>query len=155
MQRRAGEARRTFRTIVRDRLLRDLTEAMDGQLGAKKGNTVLVVDSFTLDVINSCLSRTDIVGAGFFTVCPLEEKKELAQGLRRRAYHTLDALYFMRQKKPNLQRLLEDFKDETPPHEPDWLERLFPCIFSGIQKVEVCAFPTHIAAFVANNTPAP
>ena len=124
--RRAGEARRSLRKIVHDRLLRDLTEAMEGQQGAKKGNTVLVVDSFTLSVINSCLSRTDIVGAGFFTVCPLEEKKELQKGLRRRPYPTLDALYFVRQKKPNLQRVLDDFKDETPPREPDWLERLFP-----------------------------
>lgn len=135
--RRGGEARRSFRTVVRDRLLKDLSEAMDGQAGAKKGNTVLVVDSFTLDVINSCLTRTELVGAGFFTVCPLEEKSELAKGLRRRPYPTLDALYFMRRKKPNLQRVLEDFKDDSPPHEPDWLERLFPCIFSGIQKVEV------------------
>ena len=146
MARRVGESRRSFRTLVRDRLLQDLQDAMEGQTGAKKGNTVLVVDTFTLDVINSCLSRTDIVGAGFFTVCPLEEKAELAKGLRRRAYPSLDALYLMRQKKPNLQRVLEDFKDDSPPHNPDWLERLFPCIFSGIQKAEVRVVPPAVPA---------
>jgi hypothetical protein len=110
---------------------------MSGQDPSRKGNTVLVVDDFALDVINACVSQADLLKAGFMTVCPFEKKKELAAGLRRRRYDKFDALYFMRPKKANLERVVEDFRDDVPEAKPDFLERLFPCIFKGIPDLEV------------------
>lgn len=125
--------RKSFRALAIERLTNDLKEAMAGQDEAKKGNTVLVVDSFTLTVVNSILSYNDQLSAGFFTVCPFETAKELKSGLRRRQYDALDALYFMRNSRKNLERVINDFKDDTPPRTPDLLERIFPCIFSDIK----------------------
>jgi hypothetical protein len=118
-------------------LLSALTAAMSGQDPSRKGNTVLVVDDFALDVINACVSQADLLKAGFMTVCPFEKKKELAAGLRRRRYDKFDALYFMRPKKANLEKVVEDFRDDVPEAKPDLLERLFPCIFKGIPDLEV------------------
>ena len=112
---------------------------MQGQEASRKGNSVLVVDDFALGVINSCVSQQDLLKAGFITVCPFETKKELAAGLRRRRYEKLDVLYFMRPKKANLSRVLEDYRVDVPPPKTDLLERffgLFPCIFKGIPEVE-------------------
>jgi len=131
--------RKSFRALAVERLTSDLKEAMAGQDEAKKGNTVLVVDSFTLTVVNSILSYNDQLSAWFFTVCPFETAKELKNGLRRRQYDALDALYFMRNSRKNLERVINDFKDDTPPRVPDILERIFPCIFSDIKADVVSA----------------
>jgi len=124
--------RKSFRTLVTERLIADLKESMVGQEDAKIGNTVLVVDSFTLMVVNSILSYNEQLKAGFFTVCPFETAKELKSGLRRRQYDSLDALYFIRNSRKNLERVVADFADDSPEVKPELLERLFPCIFSGL-----------------------
>jgi hypothetical protein len=124
--------RKCFKELVSERLLRDLRDAMAGQDESRAGNTVLVVDPFTLTVVNSCISYTDQLSAGFFTVAPFETAKELARGLRRRQYDTLDALYFMRNTRKNLERLQKDFEDAEEAPVPDLWERLFPCVFSGL-----------------------
>jgi hypothetical protein len=59
--------------------------AVAAQEPAKKGNTVLVVDDFSLAVLNAAVSHNDLLKAGFMTICPLETKRELNEGLRRRA----------------------------------------------------------------------
>ena len=110
---------------------------MVGQDITKKGNTVLVVDDFALDIINSCVTQAELLKAGFMTVCPFETKREIAAGLRRRRYDKLDALYLMRPKKVNLARVVEDFKVDVPEDKRDIIERLFPCIFRGIGELEV------------------
>lgn len=46
-------------------------------------------------------------------MCPLETKKQLADGLRRRRYEHLDALYYMRPKKNNLSRIADDYRQEV------------------------------------------
>jgi hypothetical protein len=120
-------------------LLAAFSAAMQGQDPSRKGNSVLVVDDFALGVINACVSQQDLLKAGFISVCPFETKKELAAGLRRRRYDKLDVLYFMRPKKANLARVVDDYKADAPPPSPDLLERffsLFPCIFKGIPELE-------------------
>ena len=68
-------------------------------------------------------------------MCPFETKKQLADGLRRRQYDTLEALYFMRPKRSNLGKLCDDFKQEVVEEKKDVLERLFPCILRGIEEL--------------------
>lgn len=69
-------------------------------------------------------------------VCPFESKKDLADGLHRRRYTALDVLYFMKAKKPNIMKLIDDYKQDAAPPPPDLLERFFPCILKGIPDVD-------------------
>ena len=69
-------------------------------------------------------------------VCPFESKKDIAEGLHRRRYTALDVLYFMKAKKPNIMKLIDDYKQDAAPPPPDLLERLFPCILKGIPDVD-------------------
>ena len=68
-------------------------------------------------------------------VCPFETKKQLADGLQRRRYQFLDAVYYMRPKKSNLQRICDDYKQDVKKERPDVFELCFPCLFSGLPDV--------------------
>ncbi len=70
-------------------------------------------------------------------MCPFETKKQLADGLRRRHYSALDVLYFIRGKKGNLTRIVDDYRQEVVETPPDLLERIFPCILRGLPDIEV------------------
>ena len=125
--------RRSFKDIVAERLVSDLKSALAGQDPVRAGNTVLVVDSFTRHVVNSCLTHTEMLSAGFFAMCPFETSEDLRRGLSRRQYDSLDALYFMRYTEGNMKRLLADFEVSGEAPKADLWERLFPCIFSGLE----------------------
>jgi hypothetical protein len=86
-------------------------------------------------ITNQPLSSTSSFSSHIIAVCPFETKKQLADGLRRRQYDTLDALYFIRPKRTNLGRLCDDFKQEVIEEKKDVLERLFPCILRGIEEL--------------------
>jgi hypothetical protein len=114
-----------------------LTASLADQAPEQKGNTILVVDDFSLSIINACLSQTEVLSCGFMTICPLETKSELKKGLRRRKYDTLDVVYYLRPKKANLQRILEDYTQDVAPQKRDIFERciraVLPCVFWGVR----------------------
>jgi hypothetical protein len=65
-----------------------------------------------------------------------ETKKQTDKGLGRRPYFPLDALYFVRNTRANLERILNDYEAPYVPVGEDCFERVCPCVFRGI-KVEV------------------
>ena len=130
-----SEPRHSFRQITSDYIVQSLQGALSTQDELKRGNTVLVVDDFALSVLNSAVSQNELLSAGFMTVCPFETKKQLEGGLRRRQYSNLDVLYFMRPKRSNLARVLEDYRQDVVEEKHDLMERIFPCIFGGLPEV--------------------
>jgi len=130
------EPRKSFRALVADQIVACLVSATASQAEEKRGSNVLVVDDFALGVLNAAVSQDELFKAGFMTVCPFETKKQLTAGMRRRKYPSLDVLYFMRPKKSNLQKIIDDYRQDVVISNPDLFEKLFPCIFRGVPDIE-------------------
>jgi hypothetical protein len=101
------------RVRPRAEIIACLTSAVAAQSELKRGNNVLVVDDYALSIIHASVGLTEILKAGFLTVSPFETKKELADDKRRRKHEALDVLYYMRPKKSNLQRVMDDYKQDV------------------------------------------